>query len=67
MTTGNENADLAFKHFYEASGDTKNELLHEFNTFFEGAELSMNSALERCVEFDLWLFERYFSFNLNIY
>ena len=67
MNTGNEDADLAFKHFYEASSDTKNELLNEFNTFCKGVELSMDSVLSRCEEFDLWLFERYFSFNLNIY
>ena len=67
MKTGNEDADLAFKHFYEASSDTKDELLHEFNTFCKGVELTMASVLSRCEEFDLWLFERYFSFNLNIY
>lgn len=67
MKTGNGNADLAFERFYEASDDTRKELLHEFNTSNESVKLSMDLALGRCISFELWLFERYFSFDLNIY
>ena len=67
MKTGNEDADTAFERFYEASEDTKMELVNEFNSSQEKVELGIHAALSRNESFELWLFERYFSFNLNIY
>lgn len=66
MKTGNEDADTAFERFYEASEDTKMELVNEFNCSQEKVELSIHAALNRNECFELWLFERYFSFSINI-